>query len=180
MYALASKLVGLPILSLQNAETLSHITGLVMEPGNLEVLAIRCQPTAEVRRHPVILMRDVRQFAIDCILIDAAETMDEGDEIVRLTPLLEKPWQPVGLAVVTDLRRKVGHVEDFTVNLDSHRLQKLYVRPPLLRSLIGSSLIIDRNQVIDVTPKEIVVRDTVLSMPATSMLAAKPLPEQAP
>jgi len=37
MYALASQLIGLPILSLQNAETITRVTGLIMEIKSLEV-----------------------------------------------------------------------------------------------------------------------------------------------
>jgi len=162
MYALASKLIGLPILSLQNAETLTVVTGLVLNSDTLEVVALSCAPQPRLGTHPIILMRDIRQVAIDCLLVNAEEDIAEADDIVRLAPLIKANFNPRGLRVVTDMKRRIGKVEDFTVNLESFNLQKIYVRQPLLRSWAGASLIIDRGQIVKVTKREIIVRESTL------------------
>jgi sporulation protein YlmC with PRC-barrel domain len=179
MYALASKLIGLPILSLQNAEAITQVKGLVMEIKSLEVIALTCEPRPQLAKQPVLLMRDVRQVAIDCLLVNAAEDLVEAEDIVRLAPLLERDFQPQGLRVVTDMKRRVGRVEDYTINLQTYHLQKLYVRRSVLHSWMGASLIIDRAQIIEVSEREIIVRDA--SIPASSrspILAPKPVPKQ--
>lgn len=162
MYALASKLIGLPILSLQNAETITVVTGLVLKRDNLEVVALSCAPQPRLGVHPIVLMRDIRQVAIDCLLVNSEEDIAEAEDIVRLAPLIKSNFNPRGLPVITDMKRRIGKVEDFTVNLESFNLQKLYVRQPLLRSWTGASLIIDRSQIVKVTSREIVVRESTL------------------
>ena len=167
MYALASKLIGLPVLSLQNAETITVVTGLVLNRDNLEVVALSCAPQPRLGVHPIVLMRDIRQVPIDCLLVNSEEDIAEAEDIVRLTPLIQADFNPRGLPVITDMKRRIGKVEDFIVNLESFNLQKLYVRQPLLRSWTGASLIIDRSQIVEVTSHEIVVRES--SLPVTNL-----------
>lgn len=179
MYALASKLIGLPILSLQNAESITQVRSLIMEIKNLEVVALACDPRPRLGKRPVLLMRDVRQVAIDCLLVNTEDDLVEADEVVRLEPLLKRNFDPHGLNVVTELKRRVGRVEDYTINLETYHLQKLYVRQSILRSWMGSSLIIDRSQIIEVSEREIIVRDaTIASRTTSGLLAPKPIPKQ--
>jgi len=179
MYALASQLIGLPVLSLQNAETITHVTGLIMEIKSLEVIAFSCEPSRDLGKHPVLLLRDIRQVAIDCLLINTAEDLVEAGEIVRLAPLLKRDFDPRGIKVVTDLKRKVGTVEDYTVNLQTYHLQKIYVRRSLVRSWVGASLIIDRAQIIEVSEREFTVRDsTIPASERAAVLAPKPVPKR--
>jgi sporulation protein YlmC with PRC-barrel domain len=179
MYALASKLIGLPILSLQNAETITRVTDLVMAIESLEVIAVICEPHPQIGKHPVLLLRDVRQVAIDCLLVNTAEDLVEAEDIVRLAPLLERGFDPRGLRVVTDLKRRIGTVEDYTINLQTYHLQKIYVRQSLVHSWMGASLIIDRAQILEVSEREFVVRDaTVKTSHRASVLAPKPVPKQ--
>jgi sporulation protein YlmC with PRC-barrel domain len=179
MYALASQLIGLPILSLQNAETITRVTGLIMEIKSLEIVAFQCESSRELGKHPVLLLSDIRQVAIDCLLVNTAEDLVEAEDIVRLAPLLKRDFDPRGLKVVTDLKRKVGTVEDYTINLQTYQLQKIYVRQSLARSWVGASLIIDRGQIIEVSEREFTVRDATVTVPSrSSVLAPKPVPKR--
>lgn len=164
-------------MSLQSGETVATITDLIVDPSNLELVAFRCVSSRSDLSHPLLLARDIRQTALDCLIIDSEEELSEAEDIIRLKNLLELDFTPFHKIVVTDLGRHLGHVEDFTINLDTHRLQKLYVKRPLWRSWLGASLIIDRSQIIDVTTKHFVVRDATLK---SSSLVSEPVPETHP
>jgi sporulation protein YlmC with PRC-barrel domain len=155
------------------------VQSLVMEIKTLEVIAFICEPHPRLGKRPVLLLRDVRQVAIDCILVNTADDLVEAGDIVRLAPLLERDFDPRRLRVVTDLKRKVGMVEDYTINLQTYHLQKLYVRRSLLHSWMGASLIIDRSQILEVSEREFTVRDATVSTTHRShTLAPKPAPKQ--
>ncbi len=150
-----------------------------MEIKSLEVVAFTCEPHPQIGKHPVLLLRDVRQVAIDCLLVNTAEDLVEAEDIVRLAPLLERNFDPRGLRVVTDLKRRIGKVEDYTINLQTYHLQKIYVRQSLVHSWIGASLIIDRSQILEVSEREFIVRDaTIKTSHGTNVLAPKPVPKQ--
>src|SRR5438270_8826890 len=103
------------------------------------------------------MMRDVRQVAKDCLVIDSEDEIEEASEIVRLQQILETKFQLIGLPVLTESGHKLGKVEDYTLELASYRVQKLYVKQPIMKNLLLNHLVIDRDQITDVTPKQITV-----------------------
>lgn len=76
--------------------------------------------------------------------------------------------------MVSDAGRKLGTVDDYSINLESNRVQKLYVRGGMLSSWLGTNLTIDRTQIIDVTPQKITVREATIKSP---IMPAEPVPE---
>jgi uncharacterized protein YrrD len=179
MYVLASKLIGLPVLSLQSAETLTQVTGLVLNPDTLTVAAFECLPRDRDRHHPIIVPRDIRQIALDCILIDAEEVIGEADEVVRLAHLVAHPFELRNMRVITEMHRTLGRVADYSLNLDTFALQKIDVQQSIFHSWLGASLMIDRSQIIEITKAEIIVREaSVTQSRFASWLNAKPVPKQ--
>lgn len=162
MYALASKLVPLPVLSLQTGTNVATTKAVILDPALLEVVAFSCITDSRKAGDIALMLRDVRELALDCVIVDSDEDLIELDEIVRLRALKADNFQLVGKKVVSDMGRRLGSVEDYTVNTDTNRIQKLYVTQSIIRSFFGSSLIIDRTQIIDVTPRQIVVKEATL------------------
>jgi sporulation protein YlmC with PRC-barrel domain len=136
----------------------------LINPDQLEIMAYLCT-TAPKEQTLVLLVRDIREHALDCLIVDSEEELTEPGDLIRLSPLLEQSFTPLGKLAVTDMGRRMGRVENYTINLDTNMVQKLYVRQPIWRSWFGSSLIVDRAQVIDVTPRQIVIRDTATPAP---------------
>lgn len=160
MYMLASQLKDLPIVSLQTGETITKVTGPIIDMGKLEIIAMSCTPTKDIT-DPVLMVRDIRQVASDCLIVDSEDAIGSAEDVVRLKEPLAVSYTPIGARVISDMQRPIGKAEDYTINTESLRIQKLYVRQPIWRSWLGSSLIIAREQIIDVTPKQIIVREAV-------------------
>jgi sporulation protein YlmC with PRC-barrel domain len=162
MYILASDIENLPVISLQTGETIARLHRPVIDMGRLEISAFRCEDMSSHESH-ILLPRDIRQFASDGLLIDNEDELSGEDDVVRMRPLMKQDFNPRGKTVVSDLGRRLGSVDNYSINLETKRIQKLYLKQPLLRSWMGTNLTIDRTQILDVTPKKIVVRDSVLS-----------------
>ena len=173
MYALASRLLGLPVISLQTGEAVAVLQLPVVDPAALDLVAYRLESRHEDHLY-VLMIRDIRQMALDCVIIDSEEELVAADDIVRIQTLLEANYSPIAKLVFTDLGRRLGVVEDYTINLETSQIQKLYVKQALWRSWFGASLIVDRTQIIDVTPKQIVVRDATIREP---LMAHKTAPD---
>jgi uncharacterized protein YrrD len=163
----------LPIISLQTGEAVAEACQPIIELSSLEILAFRCESSQ--RRRPVVLMaRDVRQLASDCIIIDNEDELADPEDIVRLQAMLATSYTPLEKPVVSDTGRKLGNVDDYTINLETNRIQKLHVRQPMLRSWLGATLIIDRTQIIEITLKKITVRDSTVK---ANLMRSEPIPE---
>lgn len=174
MYVLASRLEGLGVISLQTGEVIATAEALIVDPGELALVAFRCETGGRRPQPKVLMYRDLRQLAVDCLIVDSEDELAELDDIVRVQELLQANFHPTRTSVVTDTGRRLGTVEDFTINIDTGRAQKIYVRPSLWRSWLGSSLIIDRTQIIDVSPRQIVVRDATVQ---AHSLGTEPVPD---
>ena len=163
MYVLSRQLNGLPILSLQSGQPLAAIESLVIDPTQLEIVAMRCHHVGGMEQ-PVVTPLDIRQVSVDGIIVDSEDALTDAVDIIRLAPLLNLGNFPLHVPVVSDMGRKLGKIEEFTINLETFRVQKLHIRPGALQSLMHGSLIIDRSQIIDIKPELIVVRDVAVKV----------------
>ncbi len=173
MYSLASKLDSLPIISLQTGDAVAWVKQPIIDMATLQVIAFRCE-TLQQKQFLVLMTRDIRQLAADCIIIDSEDELSDPGDIVRLKSFIEANFSPIDKLVITESDQKLGSVEDYTINLETNRVQKLHVRQSLLKSWLGASLSIDRAQITDVTPRRIVVRDATIKAQA---LRGEPLPD---
>ena len=168
MNILAHDMQNMPVISLQTGDTVAQLRLPLLEMSTLRIAAFRCEELQT--GHPLVLLpRDIRQFASDGLLIDNEDELTDPSEVVRLSPLLKQDFNPLGKSVVSDLGRRLGVIENYALDLDSQHVQTILVKPPMLRALLGSNLSIDRTQIVDVTPKKVVVRDSVMVIPVESI-----------
>ena len=173
MYALESSLHGQPIISLQTGQLIAQAGSPILDIATLEVAAFTCH--APGHSGPLLIMiSDIRQFAADCIIIDDEDQLTDPEDIVRLGGDPRAPYSPLKKSVIADTGRKLGIVDDYSINLDTSRVQKLYVKPDFWHSWTNSSLVIDRTQIIDITPDKITVRDATVT---DTLLSPDPMPE---
>jgi sporulation protein YlmC with PRC-barrel domain len=173
MYALESSLKGQPVISLQTGDLVAEINQPILDLATLEVVAYTC--VVPRRRDPLLLITtDVRQYAADCVIIDDEDQLADPEDIVRFNADTKNPYSPLKKPVYADTGRKLGVVEDYSINLDTARVQKLYVRPSFWHSWVASNLVVDRTQIIDITPDRITVRDATVT---DTVLSPDPIPE---
>lgn len=173
MYTLASKLSGLPVMSLQTGETVAIISAPIIDPSHLTLIAYRCEGP-DHGQILVLMVRDIRQMALDCVIVDSEEELAEASDIIRVKTLIDQNFTPMNKPVATELGRRLGKVEDYTLNLEANHVQKLYVKPPIWRAWLSSNLVIDRTQIIDVTSHQITVRDATIK---ATLMQHEPMPE---
>ncbi len=164
MYILGSNIKNVQVFSLQTGQPVAKVLGPLIDPANLEIVAFSV--ITGPRRPAVLLSRDLRRLTGDTAVIDSDEDLSSPDDIVRLQEIIRKRFNLPGLQVVNESGQKLGKITDYVVGLASRKVTKIYVKPPFLKSVLSSNLIIDRAQIVDVTPKKITVRDASLPEPA--------------
>lgn len=165
MYVLAKHLVKQPVISLQLGETVATTNGLVVNGPDLRVMAVSCKAGRWGRSQAVILLRDIRQIARDCLLIDSFEDIEDLSEIIRLQAIADRQDTIFGKMVMTQSGQRLGSVDDFSIDPHNGLLHKLYVNQSLMKSLTFNSLVIERSQIANYTSKAIVVRDAYVTKP---------------
>jgi uncharacterized protein YrrD len=177
MFVLANQLRNIPIISLQTGQVVAHSDKPIINPSDLQVVALFCQPKGWIKPNAALLTKDIRQTSPQGILIDSSEEIEDYTEIIRLKDLVARHFELTSLPVYTEGGTKLGKVEEYTIGLSNYVIQKLYLRQSALKHLLLTSLVIDREQIVDVTPKQITVRDATIKNP---ILAPQPAPPSTP
>lgn len=168
-----TRILNVPIVSLQTGAPLGQATEPIIDPRQLHIIAFRCSG-ARVQGRPILHTSDIREVSNIGLIVDSADSLMPPDDLVRLQTVTNLKFVLLGKRVVNTRGRKLGRVEGYSVDVNSFYIMKLTVGQSIVRNFWGGSLLIDRTQIIKITNKEVVVQSTeVKERPAP----AKPIIE---
>lgn len=172
MLILSAKLRDQPVLSLRTGGHVASAKTPIINPDNMKVEGFYCHDKFS-NADLILLSQDIREHIRQGLIINDHEVLAEPEDLIRLKDILEISYDPIGQLVITDRKRKLGKVSDYAVDSDSLYIQKFYVSPRMLKSITGSQLSIDRSQIIEVTDKHIVVKESAAKAQDTSNAPAR-------
>lgn len=144
----------------------------IINPRNLKVEGWYCKDHFS-KQDLILLASDVRDFVPQGIAVDDHDVLTDPADLIRLQEVIELAFELHGKPIVTNHKRKLGKVNDYALDPLTMKIQKLYVARPMYRSLTDGQLTIDRNQIIEITSRKIIVRDVDVQVKAP---APQPLP----
>ena len=166
---LSSTLRNRPVMSLRTGTQVAVAIEPVINPHNLKILGWWC--AAPGGQQWVLLSDDVRESMPTGLAINNEDALSDPADLVRHKEILDIKFELMDKLVRTK-RQKLGKVSDFSYN-DGMFVQKLYVARPLRKVFTADdTLIIDREQILEVTDKYILVRDTEIKATAEEMAGA--------
>lgn len=169
MLQLSGSLLSKPIMSLRTGSAVAHITGAIFNPNNLKIEGFYCRDSLD-KKELILLYQDIRDIIPGGMVINDHEVLVEAEDLVRLKDIIELNYQIIGKQVMTVDKQKVGKVSDFATEVETMMVQKIYCAQSLIKSFTGGSLSIDRNQIVELTPKRIIINSLTRgsTVPATS------------
>jgi sporulation protein YlmC with PRC-barrel domain len=81
-------------------------------------------------------------------------------------------FELLGKAVYTQNKKRLGKVADFALDVESFTVEKLYVGQNIVKNFSGTSLVVDKNQIVEITDKRIIIRDPLQGVPQAAMVSA--------
>jgi sporulation protein YlmC with PRC-barrel domain len=174
MLQLSKTLQNRPVMSLRTGGRIGTAVQPVVNPNNLKVEG--WVVTDRFNNEELFVMtQDIRDFIPKGIIVNDHDVLSKPEDLLRLHEILEINFNPMGKAVVSNRGRRLGKVADYAVDMDSFFVQKLYVERSIFRSLSGGQLSIDRTQIVEITPRKIIVREAEIKA-GESAPAAAPTP----
>lgn len=170
MLQLSASLLNKAVLSLRTGGEIASITNAIINPDNLKIEGFYCQDKFD-KRDLVLLSQDIRDMLPKGYVVNDHEVLAEPEELIRLQKVIKWNFQLIGKQVVTVNKEKVGKVSDYAADTESLFIQKIYVAQSILKSFTGGSLSIDRTQVVEITPKKVVINELLQNTPATAAAA---------
>lgn len=158
MLKMSKSLLNLPVMSLRLGGRIATAQTPIINPHNLKIIGWWCLAVDNPKKL-VLLSEDIREIMPTGIAVNDDEDLSEPEDLVRHHEILEIDFQLIDKPVHTK-RHKVGKVADYSYN-DGLFVQKLYVARSLIKVFTAEdTVIIDRNQILEVNDKHILVRDT--------------------
>jgi sporulation protein YlmC with PRC-barrel domain len=165
MLLLSNDLLTKQVLSLRTNQAVALIKDVIINPTNLKIEGFYCQDSRD-KSQLILLGQDIRETIKDGYIINDHDVLAKAEDLIRLKEVLNINFSLIGKPVETVSGSKVGKVQDYSAELGSLFIQKIYVSQPLYKSLNGGNLAIDRTQINEITPKRIVIYDLMGSVPA--------------
>ena len=160
MLLLGQRLLGTPVMSLQVGVKVAETVEPVIDPRNLTIMAYEVDgPLLET--HPqFIRIADIRELSDIGMIIDSSDELVDIDDVIKIKEIRELNFKLVGIKVIDERGRKLGKVEDYSVDTDSFVIQQLSVRGGILNSFSSTGHMIHRSQITEISDAVITVKST--------------------
>ena len=158
MLQLSSMLINQSVISLRTSGQIALATEPIINPTNLKIEGFYCDDKFS-KNTLVLLTQDIRDRAKRSFFVNDHEVLVDPDDLIRLKDVINLRFTLIGKPVITLNKKRLGKVNDYAVESNSLYIQKIYVGQSLFRSIGSGGLSIDRNQIIEITDKKIVVQD---------------------
>lgn len=172
MLQLSASLLNRPILSLRTGGVVGMTLRPIINPNNLKLEGFFCSDANDRKRTPVLLYQDIRDLIVPGIVVNDQDVLVDVEELVRLKTVLSTNFELMGKKVITTGKQKIGRVVDFATEVETMYIQKIYVSQSILKNFTGGNLSVDRNQIVEITDKHIVIHDLAGRMPARAGVPA--------
>lgn len=144
-------------MGLQTGGELARTKTPVINPRTLEIVAYELDGPLLDKRPSLLRIIDVREFSDIGLIVDSSDEFVAPDDVIKLEEVYNLHFSPVGMRVVDEHRKKLGKVEEYTIETNGFVIQQLNVKRPLLQSLNDTQLLIHRSQITEINDDEIVV-----------------------
>lgn len=172
MLKLSSTITDQPVLSLRSGGPIAVTTGPIINPNNLKIVGFYCKQSARDKQTQILLTEDIREWVPQGFAVNDHDSLSPPEDLVRLKQILAINFQLIGKSVYTQNKRRVGKVNDFALDDASFLIAKLYIGQSIVRNLSGNGLAVDRNQIVEINDKRIIIRDPLQGVPQTATAAA--------
>ncbi|MDB5160909.1 MAG: hypothetical protein JWO96_289 [Candidatus Saccharibacteria bacterium] len=158
MLKLSASLKNLNVISLRSSGVVAIALEPIINPHNLKIIGWWCKSPMSTK-NLVLLSDDIRDRLTNGLAINDEDELCAPEDLVRHKETLDINFDLSGKTVKTK-RSKLGKVQDFSYN-DGMFVQKLYVERPITKVFAAEdTLIIDRNQILEVTDNYILIKDS--------------------
>jgi uncharacterized protein YrrD len=161
MLTLGNELISKPILSLRTSSPVGVATEVIINPNNLKIEGWHALDTND-KREGILLSQDVRDILPKGFAVNDHEAISDPADLVRLQKVLDIKFEIIGKPVITTNKKKLGKVSDYAFEKNAFFIQKIYVSQSILKNFSGGGLVIDRSQVVEITHRQIVVREATV------------------
>lgn len=161
-------------MSLQTGMKLATLAKPVIDPATLAIVAYELEGPLLTERPMFLRTNEIREYSKIGVIIDSNDDLIGLDDVIKIRELFEHGFTPVGMAVIDDQGRKLGKVEDFTLETMPFVIQQLSVKQGFFKSLSDTGKLIHRSQIVEINDTAIIVKSPTVTAIEPVMQAMRP------
>lgn len=158
MLLLGSRLIHTPVMSLQTGTRLAQAVRPIIDPSNLRIIAYEVDGPLLAEKPSFVRTADIREYGRLGMIINGNDELIALDEVIQIKKLYDLNFGLLGLQVIDDQKRKLGKVDDYTLDTTDFVIQQINVRRGFLKGITDTGLLVNRSQIIEINNTSIVVK----------------------
>lgn len=161
MLILGSRLIEAPVMSLQTGTRLGQTTKPVIDPGTLRIIAYEVTGPLLTQNPSFLRTADIREYGRLGMIIDSNDELIGLEDVLEVEKYYKLGFPLVGMQVVDDMKRRVGKVDDYTLETGGYVIQQLNIAKGFFRGFNDTGSLIHRSQIVEINDKAIVVKSAI-------------------
>lgn len=168
MLILGSRLTNTPVMSLQTGTRLAHTQRPIIDPATLRILAYEVDGPLLTQKPSFVRTNDIREYGRLGMIIDSDDELIGLEDVINIKKIYDLQFPLNGIPVIDEHKRKLGKVEDYTLDTGDFVIQQINVRRGFLQGITDTGLLINRSQILEINNNSIIVK-------APSVRSAEPV-----
>lgn len=161
MLIISEAIPGRRVMSIHAGGAIATVGEAIVDPSNLKIKAFSVYARG-LQYFSVVHSSDIREWSNLGVVINSEDdVMEVDDNMPKIKELVESKFKLDGISVRTSSGKRLGKVKNYVFETDGFFVVKLYVERSGLLSLLSQPLVIERDSVINVTSKYIVIDDDI-------------------
>lgn len=158
MLILGSRLIKSPIMSLQTGGQLAVTTRAIINPDNLRIAAYEVSGPL-LNEHPSFLrVNEIREYGKIGIIVDSSDDLIGLGDVIEIERLHKLGFPLIGMDVFDEQKKKLGKVEDYTLDTIDYLIQQLNVKRGFFHGFNDTGMLIHRSQIVEINNNGIIVK----------------------
>lgn len=155
-----SRLVDTPILSVQSGGVIGYVSGPIVDPNGLKIIAFRLDgPLVPHSEANLLDVKSIREYSTLGMVIDDIDELVSPEDVIKISNILKLNFNLISLKAETKKGSKLGSVSDFTVTSEDFIIQQLIIKRPIIKSFIDPELVVSRKEIAEITDYKVILKD---------------------
>lgn len=163
MLLVGSRLIGTPVMSLQTGARLATLTRPLIDPSNLNIIAYELEGPLLTEKPMFVRTSDIREYGQLGVIIDSNDELIGLDDVIKVKQMYDLGFSLIGAQVIDEHGRKLGKVDDYTLDTMPFVIQQLSIKHGFFKSLNDTGRLIHRSQIIEINDSAIVVKSPTVT-----------------
>jgi uncharacterized protein YrrD len=158
MLILGSRLLNSPVMSLQTGTRLASTIKPIIDPATLRILAYEVDGPLLTEKPSFVRTDDIREYGRLGMIIDSTDELIGLEDVIRIQKIYTLQFPLIGIQVIDEHKRKLGKVDDYTLDTGDFLIQQLNVRRGFLKGITDTGLLVNRSQILEINNTSIIVK----------------------